>query len=70
MLTGRLAITLLRYWRMLWSPWFTMSFEGKLMGQFLKFRPLRVITFPGKNGQTKKSLTTTLLSVAGYNFCI
>lgn len=47
-LTGRLAIALLRYWRILSTPWSTMSWGGKAMGQYLRFNPVRVITFPGR----------------------
>lgn len=46
-------MALLRNFRMLWRPWFTMSCGGKEMGQFLRFRPLRVITFPGEHGKVK-----------------
>lgn len=42
---------LLRYCRMLWSPSFTTSCGGKVMGQCLRFRPPSVATFPERDGQ-------------------
>lgn len=53
-LTGRLAKALLRYWRILWTPWSTMSWGGKVMGQYLRFKPVSVITFPARKEKQNK----------------
>lgn len=68
-LNGRLAKALLRYWRILWTPWSTMSWGGKVMGQYLRFKPVSVITFPARKKKQNK-VTQNKQSCFFGNICI